>query len=122
MPLGKISAMLGISKGSVSMGTRQLATWGAIRKVWIPGDRRDYYEATENLKQLIHTNFNNLIKPKIGFTKKRLDMLKVNLAEDLKSGKISSNKKEILEKRINELQQIQSFLSKLIPIVRKIIR
>ena len=49
LSLNKMSAMLGISKASASTGTRQLAAWGAIRKVWVPGERRDYYEVVEDL-------------------------------------------------------------------------
>jgi len=36
---------LGISKGSASTSVRQLEQWGAVRKVWVKGDRRDFYEA-----------------------------------------------------------------------------
>jgi HTH-type transcriptional regulator, glycine betaine synthesis regulator len=38
---------LGISKGSASMGVRQLEQWSAVRKVWVKGDRRDYYGAND---------------------------------------------------------------------------
>jgi HTH-type transcriptional regulator, glycine betaine synthesis regulator len=38
---------LGISKGSASMGVRQLEQWGALRRIWIKGDRKDYYEAND---------------------------------------------------------------------------
>jgi DNA-binding transcriptional regulator GbsR (MarR family) len=45
--LGDMQRALGISKGSASMGVRQLEQWGAVRKVWIRGDRKDYYEAND---------------------------------------------------------------------------
>jgi DNA-binding transcriptional regulator GbsR (MarR family) len=38
---------LGISKGSASTAVRQLEQWGAAKKVWVKGDRKDYYEACE---------------------------------------------------------------------------
>jgi HTH-type transcriptional regulator, glycine betaine synthesis regulator len=38
---------LHISKGSASMCVRQLEGWGAVKKVWVKGDRRDYYEAND---------------------------------------------------------------------------
>ena len=46
--LDDLTEALGISKGSASMSVRQLEQWGAIRKVWKKGDRKDYYEATED--------------------------------------------------------------------------
>ena len=42
-----MQASLGISKGSASTAVRQLEQWGAARKVWVKGDRRDYYEACD---------------------------------------------------------------------------
>ena len=62
MSLSKMSSMLRITKGSTRIGTRQLASWGCIRKGWVPGDRRDYYEVNKDLGQCIWGSFNNLIK------------------------------------------------------------
>ncbi|MCF7855847.1 MAG: hypothetical protein K9N51_13690 [Candidatus Pacebacteria bacterium] len=45
--LADLQEALGISKGSASMGVRQLEQWDAVRKVWIKGDRKDYYEAND---------------------------------------------------------------------------
>ena len=72
LSLNQISSMLGISKGSASIGTRQLATWGAIRKVWVPGDRRDYFKVNEDLGSLIRGSYNNLSKPWVQSSKDRL--------------------------------------------------
>ena len=43
--LADMQKALGISKGSASTTVRQLEQWGAVRKVWIKGDRKDFYEA-----------------------------------------------------------------------------
>ncbi len=45
--LADMQAALGISKGSASMGVRQLEQWSAVRKIWVKGDRKDYYEAND---------------------------------------------------------------------------
>jgi len=45
--LADLRDTLGISKGSASIGVRQLEQWDAVRKVWVKGDRRDYYEASD---------------------------------------------------------------------------
>ena len=44
---------LGISKGSASTGVRQLEQWSAVRKVWVKGDRKDYYEANDWLGRIL---------------------------------------------------------------------
>jgi len=45
--LGDLQHALGISKGAASMCVRQLEQWGAVQKVWVRGDRKDYYEASD---------------------------------------------------------------------------
>ena len=121
LSLNKMSAMLGISKGSASTGTRQLAAWGAIRKVWVPGERRAYYEVVEDLGQLIRGSYNNLLKPRIQSSKDRLATLKFNLIEDNQSGAIPFKKKEILEERIQSLEKVHKRLIQSLPLAEKII-
>ena len=120
LSLNQMSTKLGISKGSASMGTRQLASWGAIRKVWIPGDRRDYYEVIQDLGQVIRGGYNTF-KSKFESSGDRLEMLKLKLSEDFKSGVFPVNQKEILEGRINALGKVYNRISKLLPMVKKII-
>jgi DNA-binding transcriptional regulator GbsR (MarR family) len=43
--LDEIVADLHVSKASVSTTIRQLQSWSAVRRVWVKGDRKDYYEA-----------------------------------------------------------------------------
>jgi HTH-type transcriptional regulator, glycine betaine synthesis regulator len=43
--LDEIAGRLDISKGNASMSLRELRTFGVVRPVRAPGDRRDYYVA-----------------------------------------------------------------------------
>lgn len=51
--LDRLTESLGISKGSASMSVRQLEQWGAVRQVWIKGERKDYYEASEEFGKIM---------------------------------------------------------------------
>jgi DNA-binding transcriptional regulator GbsR (MarR family) len=51
--LSDLQTALGISKGSASTGVRQLEQWSAVRKVWVRGDRKDYYEANDWFGQIL---------------------------------------------------------------------
>ena len=51
--LADLELVLGISKGSASMGVRQLEQWNAVRKIWVRGDRKDYYEANDWLGRIL---------------------------------------------------------------------
>lgn len=53
LPLEEIAAQLSISKASASIVVRQLASWQAVRQVWIPGDRRDFYEAETDFSVML---------------------------------------------------------------------
>ena len=44
----QIIAELGVSRGSVSMNLRSLLEWGIIHKVYIPGDRKEYYTSEKD--------------------------------------------------------------------------
>lgn len=53
--LADLKDTLGISKGSASTCVRQLEQWGAVRKIWIKGDRKDYYEANDWLGKILRS-------------------------------------------------------------------
>ena len=44
---------LGLSSGAVSMTLSELARWGVVRKVWIQGERKDFYAAEVQLWRMI---------------------------------------------------------------------
>jgi len=77
LSLDFMTRKLRVSKGSVSMNIRELEKWGAVRKVWVKGSRKDYYKA--NLDTL-NVMFNRL---KIGL-QFRLDEFigRINELED----------------------------------------
>lgn len=51
----EISAALGISRSNVSMGLKELESWRLIRKRHLPGDRREYMEAPDDIWQIVRT-------------------------------------------------------------------
>ena len=53
MSLDDMGGELKVSKGSVSTNIRELEKWGAVRQIWIKGDRKDYYEAEVDFLRII---------------------------------------------------------------------
>ena len=49
----ELSERMKMSAGSVSMTLADLLKWGAIKKTWRPGDRRDYYECETSIWKLL---------------------------------------------------------------------
>ena len=54
-PLGaaEIGDSLRMSAGAVSMALSELLKWGAVKKSWRPGERRDFYEAETEIGKLV---------------------------------------------------------------------
>lgn len=48
-----IQTLLDMSAGLVSMSLKELQHWDVVRKVWVKGDRKDYYTANTDLWAMI---------------------------------------------------------------------
>ena len=57
--------MLRLSSGAVSMTLSELSRWGVVRKVWIQGERKDFYAAEVHLWRMISRVFNEREKAEI---------------------------------------------------------
>ena len=44
---------LGISTGAVSMLLTEMQLWGAVKKAWVVGERREHYEAETSIWKLV---------------------------------------------------------------------
>jgi DNA-binding transcriptional regulator GbsR (MarR family) len=117
--LADLQKALGISKGSASMCVRQLEQWGAVKKVWVKGDRKDYYEAD--------LWFGNIIKHALmEMVGKRLDGLSsmLSAADAQLSASSGNGELEFARDRIKRLRAFQSKASKAwnSPVVRMLLK
>ena len=113
--------MLGISKASTSTGTRQLAAWGAIRKVWIPGERRDYYEAVDDLVQLFKGSYRTLIKPRVSSANNRIKKIEDSLKFDFDKQLVTEEQGKFMNERLIKIKKLHNRMAKVLPIIEKII-
>lgn len=56
---------LKISKGSVSINIRSLERYNAVRKVWVRGSRKDYYEAEEDIAQVLMERIKSMTQKRL---------------------------------------------------------
>ncbi len=59
--LDHLTDALGISKGSASMCVRQLEQWGALRRVWVKGDRKIYHEASREFGNIVRRLLSDVV-------------------------------------------------------------
>ena len=62
-PFDEVVSRLGISKGSASHGLKFLTKIGAISLVYIPRDRRTFYEAETKMRTLFSSALNESVRP-----------------------------------------------------------
>lgn len=53
MTTAELSETLQLSSSAVSLSLGELVRWGAVRKTWLPGERRDFYRAESNVWKLL---------------------------------------------------------------------
>jgi DNA-binding transcriptional regulator GbsR (MarR family) len=104
--LDSITEALGISKGSASMGVRQLESWGAVEKIWVKGDRKDYYQAKDAFGRIIKNALVDLAGKKMESSAVLLDEVETHLKKSGKDGKLSEEDRFIQE-RIEKIQTFQ---------------
>jgi DNA-binding transcriptional regulator GbsR (MarR family) len=54
---GDLGRMLQLSAGAVSMTLAELVRWGVVKKSWVPGERRDYYEPETSIWKMVSRVF-----------------------------------------------------------------
>lgn len=63
--LEEVAASLQVSKASVSIAVRQLAEFQAVRRMTLPGDRRDYYEAETDFLLILRRGIMPVLRTKL---------------------------------------------------------
>lgn len=102
--LADMQAALGISKGSASMGVRQLEQWNAVRKVWVRGDRRDYYEANDWLGEIVRNILRDTVGKKLMASTSLLDGLKAAVNGD----GLPAADRDFVEQRIQNMRRFHA--------------
>ena len=105
--LDDLTTALGISKGSASMGVRQLEQWRALEKVWIKGDRKDYYRAGDAFGKIIKNAIADLAGKKMESSSVLLEEAEGEMKSKTgKNGKLSVEDRFVKE-RIDRIRTFQ---------------
>jgi len=119
LSLDDITQRLGISKASASTGTRQLASWGALRQVWVPGDRRDYFEVVPDLAGILRSVYRDFFKPRLAYSQRRFDDLFASLDGDLAEGLITREECSVCSERLKSLCRIHRRFRSAAPLLER---
>ena len=106
---------LNISKGSTSQGLKILRSFGAIRTVYIPGDRKDYYVAETSLRKIASGFASEQIRPHVDSGKERIERIQELLESH------QEQDREMLREKVDLLNNWQTRAGKTLPLILKLI-
>lgn len=106
---------LKISKGNVSLNIRELEKLGLVKRMWVRGDRRDFYEAELDFEKVIRSGI-------IGAVKRRMEIVldtvteTENLIEKARTNLDAEGRKtaELYLKRLGSVREIYKFAEGLV--------
>ncbi len=115
----EVTERLRMSKGSASQGLRLLRTVGAIRPVYVAGDRRDHFVPETELRTLLTGFLRERVRPHLDGGALRIEALQMlMIASPLVE--VTSEEARILRTRIEKLRSWHRKSRSLIPLVTKL--
>ena len=106
---------LKISKGNASLNIRELERLGVVKKVWVKGDRKDFYEAELDFEKIIKSGLTGAVKSRMKIARDTMVEAE-NLIEDTRSNLNEEGKKtaELYLRRLQGAKEIYRFTEKML--------
>lgn len=57
LPAAELGERLAMSAGGVSGALAELQKWGVVKKAWVPGERKEFYEAETSIWKMVSRVF-----------------------------------------------------------------
>ena len=108
LAMDDIMTRLGISLGAASQGLKVLRSVGAVKSVYMPGDRRDHYVADLELSKFATAFIQEELKPRLDRALERIGTME-SLASGMESGD-RATAEERLERLKHWLERGESML------------
>ena len=106
---------LKISKGNASLNIRKLESLGVAKRVWVKGDRKDFYEAELDFEKIIKGELINIARSRMKIaldtvteTEDLIKNVKGNLNEEEK------RRKKLYLKRLESAKEINNFIERML--------
>jgi len=102
LSLDTITATLKMSKGSVSLNIRELEKWEAVKKIWVNGTRKDFYEANSDFINIIYKR-----------TKMRTEKILNNFNSAIEGFEKKNSLSKIQKQRLSQIKEMQNLFRKI---------
>lgn len=114
---------LGVSKGNVSVNVRELEKWGAARKVWVKGNRRDFYVADLDIFKVITDRLRVGLSRRMGEALEAIKGAEEAIRQEQRSFKKGEDKKraQAVRDRLGKAKEVYGRINSLIETAFKIV-
>jgi DNA-binding transcriptional regulator GbsR (MarR family) len=100
MSAAELQDRLSMSAGAVSMTLAELVKWGVVKKTWVPGERKDFYEPETSIWKMMTRVFR---ERELTHIREAIEVLEDALVELAKSDR---KRVRFLAERIESLMQV----------------
>ena len=113
LPMDEIIDRLGISLGAASQGLKVLRSVGAVKAVYMPGDRRDHYAADLELSRFATAFIKEELQPRLDRALERIGAMEVM------AGGMPAADRHAAEERLERLKHWLERGEKMLPWILK---
>ena len=110
LSLDELAEASDMSKGNASLNVRELERWGAVRRVYVPGDRKDYYEPNRNVPEIVVGRLKDGLGRRLASLETALDAASAQVEEMNGDGE----KKKFYAQRLKEVRKLQRSLRRVV--------
>lgn len=122
LSLDELAEALGVSKGNVSINIRELEKWGAVRKIWVRGSRKDYYEAELDIKKVLLNKLKSAAQKRISEISTLID--EANNIIQSTNGRLTQEEKQVArgyKERLKKIEELKSLASSALGLAEKLL-
>ncbi|MBT9132292.1 hypothetical protein B9J77_04225 [candidate division NPL-UPA2 bacterium Unc8] len=111
LSLDDMVEILEISKGNASVNIRELERWGAVRRVWVKGSRRDHYESESDVLKVVLNRLKDGLQRRINNTMDAIGKMSELINEGKKEFSATEKKTAMIYiERLNEIKEFRSVI------------
>lgn len=121
LSLDELAQRLRVSKSNVCINIRILESWGAVRKIWMKGSRKDFYEADPDIKKIVFGKLRSSVQKRINEVSEMIAEFKDTLQRN--NAELSEEEKqtvEIYKERLKRIEELRDLASNAVGFVEKV--
>jgi len=116
--LDYMAERLKISKGSASINIRELEKWGAVRKVWVKGSRKDFYEANPDTLKIVINRFKSGIQQRLNEMLEGINRFERVISEIENNLPVNEKKKaQFYKEKFKKVKKMQSLVNTFLKVI-----